>query len=124
MRSEGFSFYILGVWGWTRVRVSLLLASAIVRNRRCVTLARVKLQCLWEKLPKRVFLDVSEDVVMSFCVAGMALCDIRRVSGGMCVRDRREGKVAVSMGKATKTCLSRRVRRFAHVVLRGRHGTL
>ena len=22
--------------------------------------------CLWEKLPKRVFLDVSEDVVMSF----------------------------------------------------------
>ena len=38
--------------------------------------------------------------------------------------DRREGKVAVPMGKATKTCLSRRVRRCAHVVLRGRRGTL
>ena len=37
---------------------------------------------------------------------------------------RGEGKVAVSMGKATKTCLSRRVRRCAHVVLRGRRYTL
>ena len=40
------------------------------------------------------------------------------------MRGRREGKVGVSMGEATKTCLSRRVRRCAHVVLRGRHGTL
>ena len=78
------------------------------------------------KPQKRVFLDVSEDVLMSFCVAGVALCDIRCVSAGMCVcvRDRRGRKVAVSMGKATKTCLSRRVRRCAHVVLRGRRGTL
>ena len=30
MRSKGFSFYILGVWGWTRVRVTLLFG---VRNR-------------------------------------------------------------------------------------------
>ena len=58
------------------------------------------------KATKRVFLDVSQNVVISFCVADVALCDIRRVSGGMSVRDRREGKVAVSMGKATKTCLS------------------
>ena len=44
------------------------------------------------------------------------------------VRNRAHGnrgrKVAVSMGEATKTCLSRRVRRCAHVVLRGRRGTL
>ena len=33
MRSEGFSFYILGVWGLTRVRVTLLLASATLCNR-------------------------------------------------------------------------------------------
>ena len=30
-----------------------------------------------------------------------------------CVRDRREGKVAMLMGKARKRCLSRRVRRCA-----------
>ena len=32
MHSE-FSFYILGVWGWRRVRVTLLLVSAGVRDR-------------------------------------------------------------------------------------------
>ena len=42
----------------------------------------------------------------------------------MCVRDRREGKVGVSMGEATKTCLSQGVRRCADAVLRGRRGTL
>ena len=31
------------------------------------------------KLRKRVFFDVSQDVVMSFCVAGVALCDIPHV---------------------------------------------
>ena len=72
MRNEGFSFYILGVWGWTRVRVTLLLVSATVCNR------------------------------------------LRATCGT---------KVAVSMGKATITCLSQRVRRCAHVVLRGRRGT-
>ena len=58
-----------------------------------------------------IFFDVSEDVVMSFCVAGMALCHIRRAWGGMCVHDRRGSKVAVSLGKVTQTCLSQRVRR-------------
>ena len=53
-----------------------------------------------EKPQKRVFLDVSEDVLISFCVAGVALCDIRRLSGGMCVHDRRVGKVGVSLGEA------------------------
>ena len=43
----------------------------------------------------------------------------------MCeVRNPREAKVAVPMGKVAKTCLFRRVTRFAHVVLRGRRGTL
>ena len=32
-----------------------------------------------KKAQKRVFFDVPEDVVMSFCVAGVALCDIPRV---------------------------------------------
>ena len=72
----------------------------------CTTVVRLKFQCLWGKRQKRVFLDVSEDVLMSFCVAGVALCDIRGVSGGMCVRDRRETKVPMSMGEATQTCLS------------------
>ena len=95
-----------------------------VRNRLRMTVGGLKLPRLWEKSQKRVFLDVSEDVVMSFCVAGVALCDIRCVSAGMRVHDRREGKVAVPMGKVTKTCLSRRARRCGHVVLRGRRGTL
>ena len=51
----------------------------------CTTVVKVKLARQLGKPPKRVFLDVSEDVLISFCVAGVALCDIRRVSGGMCV---------------------------------------
>ena len=43
-----------------------------VRGRR----EGVKLVCPWGKPPKRVFVDVSEDVLMSFCVADVALCDI------------------------------------------------
>ena len=48
---------------------------------RCTTLVRLKLPCLWEKSHKRVFFDVSEDVLMLFCVAGVALCDIPHVWG-------------------------------------------
>ena len=43
-----------------------------VRNRPCATVVRAKLACLWQKPPKRVFLDESEDVLMSFCMAGVA----------------------------------------------------
>ena len=68
----------------------------------CTTVVRVKLPCLWEKPQERVFLDVAEDVLMSFCGAGVALCDIRCVSAGMCVHVRRDSKVAVSMGKVKK----------------------
>ena len=106
MRSEGFSFYILGVWGLTRVRVTLLLVSATVCNRLQPS-AHDRRGTKVAVPQKRVFLKVSEDVLPSFCVAGVALCDICCVSGGMCVRDRRETKVAVPIvGKATKTCLS------------------
>ena len=52
------------------------------------TVVRVKLACLWGKPQKRVFLQLSEDVLMSFCVASVALRDIRRVKGGICVHDR------------------------------------
>ena len=45
----------------------------------CAAVGGPKWPCLWEKPQKRVFVYVSEDVVMSFCVAGVALCDIRRV---------------------------------------------
>ena len=40
------------------------------------------------------------------------------------MRSRREGKVGLSTGEATKTCLSPRVKRCGHVVLRGRRDTL
>ena len=40
------------------------------------------------------------------------------------MRGRREGRVAVSWGEATKTCLSRRVRRCGRVLLHGRCGAL
>ena len=42
----------------------------------CAAVVRVKLACLWGKPQKHVFRDVSEDVLISFCVAGVALCDI------------------------------------------------
>ena len=40
------------------------------------------------------------------------------------MRDRPWTKVALPMGKATKTSISRRVGRCARVVLRGRRGAL
>ena len=65
--------------------------------------------------------EVAVPVVMSFCVAGVALCDIPCVCE---VQDCREADVAVPMGKVAQTCLFRRVGRCASVVLRGRRGTL
>ena len=40
------------------------------------------------------------------------------------VRDPRDAEVGVPIGKVAQMCLFRRVRRCAHVVLRGRRGTL
>ena len=101
-KAKGFRFTFWGsggedVFAWPCFWCPQPIAT--VCNRPRATVVRVKLPCLWETLPKHVFLDVSEDVVMSFCVAGMAPCDIRCVSAGMCVRDHSETKVAVSMGK-------------------------
>ena len=39
----------------------------------CAAVVGEKLPFLWEKSQKRVFLDVSEDVLMSVCAAGVAL---------------------------------------------------
>ena len=89
---------------------------------RCKTVARLKLPCLWEKSQNRVVLDVSEAVVMSFCVAGVALCDIPRVC--VCVQDCPEAEVAVPMGKVAQACLFRRVSRCGHVIWRGTRDTL
>ena len=41
----------------------------------CAAVVRVKVACLWGKPQKRVFLHVSEDVVMPFCGRRAALCD-------------------------------------------------
>ena len=38
--------------------------------------ARFDAPCLWGQLQNLSFLEVSKQVVMSFCVAGAALCDI------------------------------------------------
>ena len=69
MRSEGFSFYILGVQGLTRVRMTLRLVSATLRNRPQPSThnrRETKVAMSRGKPPKRVFLDVSEDVLMFF----------------------------------------------------------
>ena len=46
---------------------------------RCKTVVKLKLPRLWKKSQKRVLFDVSQDVLLSFCVAGVALCDIPHV---------------------------------------------
>ena len=68
----------------------------------CATVVKVKLACQWGKPQKRVFLKVSEDVLMPFCVAGVALCDISHVSGGMCVHGRGVAKVYRVYGECHK----------------------
>ena len=101
--------------------------------------------CLWGKLQNLSFSNVSKQVVMSFCVAGVALCDIptclimcQNVKiGGSLVRNARFSAstclvssrwfscgVAVSMGEAGKHLLFECVQAGCHVVLRGRRGTL
>ena len=59
---------------------------------------RLKLPCPREKSQKRVFFDVSEDVLMTFCVAGVAL-----VTFHVCeVQNCREAELAVPVGKVAK----------------------
>ena len=91
----------------------MLLVSATTRNRSqpfAAVRARPSLQKsgrVYGESHQNVSLDVSEDVLMSFCFHAwhFVTFDVfHYVSAGMCVcvRDRREGRVAVSMGKATK----------------------
>ena len=63
MRSEGF------------VRLEWLVASSSGRRRVVVVVASL-IPCLWGKLQNLSFSKVSKQVVMSFCVAGVALCHI------------------------------------------------
>ena len=62
---------------------SFCVAGAALCDIRCVcvcacaAVVRVKSPCPLGKPQKRVFLHMSEGMVMSFCVAGMALCEIR-----------------------------------------------
>ena len=69
MRSCGFAWQ-----AWRFVTFDMCEEECV-----CTTVGGLKLLCLWEKPQERVFLDVSEDVAISFSVAGVALCDIRRV---------------------------------------------
>ena len=73
MRSKGFPFIVWGSGGWTLVRLQLLVASS--SGRRGVVVGSL-IPCLWGKLQNLSFSKVSKQVVMSFCVAGVALCDI------------------------------------------------
>ena len=50
------------------------------RRDVCKAVVAEKLPCLWGKPQERVLLHVSENVLRSFCVAGVALCDIQCVS--------------------------------------------
>ena len=100
-----------------RVFVFATFRSRSQRNRPRAAVMAVKLQ-------KLVFFTVSQDVVMSFRVASLALYDIRRVSEGMCVHNRRGSKVAVSTGEAAKRRLFQGVTRSCDVVSHGRRVTL
>ena len=81
MRSEGFPFIVWGSGGWTLVRLELLVESAsrlrhvVSGGRRRVGVASL-IPCLWGKLQNLSFSIVSTQLVMSFCVAGVAFCDI------------------------------------------------
>ena len=70
-----------------------------------------------------VFFNVSQEVAMLFRVARVALCDIPYVSEGMCVRNRRGTKVAVSREETAKSRLFQGVMTArCDMVSRGRHG--
>ena len=64
-------------------KVWMLRKSRTKRSFCCSNMSRLKSlasmvpsQCLWGKLPNPSLLNVSKQAVMSFCVAGVALCDI------------------------------------------------
>ena len=105
----------------------------------------VALPCLWGKPQNLSFSKVSKQLVMSFCVAGVALCDIPTclITCRKCQNWRKSRTkcsffcihvsclcvsfscgVVVSMGEAAKLLLFECFQAGCHVVLRGRRGSL
>ena len=101
--------------------------------------------CLWGKPQNISFSKVSKQLVMSFCVAGVALCDIPTclITCRKCQNWRKSRTkcsffcihvsclcvsfscgVVVSMGEAAKLLLFECFQAGCHVVLRGRRGSL
>ena len=101
--------------------------------------------CLWGKPQNLSFSKVSKQLVMSFCVAGVALCDIPTclITCRKCQNWRKSRTkcsffcihvsclcvsfscgVVVSMGEAAKHLLFECFHAGCHVVLHGRRGTL
>ena len=78
--------------------------------------------CLWGKLQNLSFSKVAKQVVMSFFVAGVALCDIPTclTTSRKCLWFSRH--VALSMGEAAKHLLYEGFQAGCYVVLRGRRG--
>ena len=96
------SFYILGPGGgdvFSGPCFGCPQPFATVRDRPRAAIVAGKLPYLWGKVQKYVFFKVSEEVLVSFFVAGVAFCDISCVSEGMCLRGRCGRQVAVSMGQ-------------------------
>ena len=116
--------------------MTLLLASATVcnrpqpfatvLNRPSATVVGAKLPCLSEESQKRDFFDVSGDVVMSFCVAGVALPAIPT-----CFKTRQKSFCvagAILLLHVQKMCCIFRSKSStldtSDVILRGRRSTL
>ena len=116
MRSEGFPFIVWGSGGWTLVRLELLVGSPLRRRRRVGV--------------------ASKQVVMSFCVTGVALCDIptclltcRKCQNWPMSRTKISSCCAhvsrlKSLVEAANPPLFESFQAGCHVVLRGRCGTL
>ena len=69
MRSEGVPFIVCGSGTWTLVRLEWLVGPAL-RRRRVVHSVSMG------EAAKSLFSKVSKQVVMLFCVAGVAHCDV------------------------------------------------
>ena len=68
--------------------------------------------CLWGKLENVSFSNVSKQVVMSFCVAGMALCDIPTCLITCSQNIKIGGSLARNAGFFAPTCLVSQVSGF------------
>ena len=91
--------------------------------------------CLWGKLQNLSFSKVSKQVVISFCVAGAALCDIPNLFGHvskvlLCGRrntSRSFHKMSCSFRgrrSLSSICVASAAQHFRHVALSALHSTL